>query len=374
MKLLSLGARDFRNLVEFRLEPSPRFNVIAGPNAQGKTNLLEAVYVLASLKSFRTNKHREMIRFSADRAIIKADVERAGRRPTVRVELGKRRRHVYMDGQPVRRLGDYLGTVQAVLFAPEDVALLRGAPSDRRTFLDRAIFNSRATYLDDVSDHERVLKQRNAVLRDDNPRLDLIDVYTGQLIEIGARIAAARIDYLHHFRPFFARAFGEIFDAELDVDLGMSVSWADEVDLDTRADLEAIRDSMRATFTSKRKSEMRRGYTLVGPQRDDFYIELAGRDASTHASQGQHRALVLALKTSEITMLRERFEIEPILLLDDVSSELDRARNAQLFDFLRGFEGQVFITTTSRDYIQVDTDEMSVWNVADGVLTEVSGH
>lgn len=369
MRLGSLAARNFRNLAEFHLEPHPRFNVIAGPNAQGKTNLLEAVFVLSALKSFRTAQHRELVRFDEARATVTARIERDdGQLRQVRLELDPQRRRIQLDGQNVRRLADYLGTLRVVLFAPEDVALLKGAPSERRTFLDRAVFNSRASYLEDLNATTQILKQRNALLRDDSPRLDLLEVYTDQLIDSGARVVSARLEWLAPFRAFFAAAFGDIFGHHLPVELVVEPSWADCVDLDALPSRDAIADQMRAAFTARRRDELRRGVTLVGPHRDDFTVLLGGRNARLHASQGQHRALVLALKTSEITMLRERFQIEPVLLLDDVSSELDRERNAQLFAFLAGFQGQVFISTTGREHILLE-HELAVWHVQQGVLT-----
>lgn len=373
MRLGALGARGLRNLQEFRIEPHPRFNIVAGRNAQGKTNLLEAVYVLGSLKSFRTASHRDMIHFDADAAVIVAHIEREGVARDVRVELDQRRRKVQVNGQYVRRLADYLGSVQAVLFAPEDVTLLKGSPGDRRTFLDRAVFNSRAASLEELTEHAGILKQRNALLKDERPAPQLLDVYTEQIADAGAKVAATRLDYLHQLEPYFRTAFTEIFgaDAGLDVALGMTVSWADEPLAAGSEPLGAdlIAEAMRREFARRRGEEVRRGTTVLGPHRDDLQVKLAGRLAKAHASQGQHRALVLALKVSEIQLLRERFNVEPVLLLDDVSSELDATRNGQLFDFLGGFHGQVFITTTSEAYIRLDPKhERKTWHIEQGVL------
>lgn len=377
MRLLSLGARHLRNLDEFRIEPHPRFNIITGRNAQGKTNLLEAVFVLGSLKSFRTSTHRDMVRFDHDTAVIVSRIERDGLERDVRIELDPRRRKVQVNGQYVRRLADYLGSVQAVLFAPEDVTLLKGSPSDRRTFVDRAVFNSRAASLEELNEHGKVLKQRNTVLRDERPSHDLLDIFTEQIVATGARVAASRLDYLHQLAPFFRESFGEIFGAGLEVGLAIDPSWLDEpIELGDAPppSADAIAELMTASFARRRGEELRRGTTVLGPHRDDLLVRLDGRPAKQHASQGQHRALVLALKVSEIRLLRERFHVEPVLLLDDVSSELDATRNGQLFDFLGGFEGQVFITTTHERYIRLAEEHgRRTWSIETGALTLVGG-
>lgn len=368
MRLKTIGARHFRNLEEFQLEPHPRFNVIAGPNAQGKTNLLESIFVLGALKSFRTSSQKDLVTTDEKKAIIQATLERGPHVRNIKLQLGGGGRKVWLNDRLARRLSDYLGTFQVVLFAPEDVSLLKGSPSARRTFLDRAVFNARAAYLEDLNRYEEVLKQRNGVLKDENPRRDLLEVYNQQLLELGTRVIDTRLTFLQSFSVFFARAFGDIFGANISARLTYEPSWTDEVNLDEPMQADQIYTVFEAALASKERSELRRGYTLVGPHRDDFSVLFDDMPVKTYASQGQHRAIVLALKTSEITMLRERFDVEPVLLLDDVSSELDRDRNSQLFDFLQTFTGQVFITTTSREYILLN-DEVSVWNVSDGRFT-----
>lgn len=373
MQLLTLGAERFRNLIDFEIEAHPRFNIFSGANAQGKTNLLEAIYVLGTLKSFRIQHPSELIRFGENDAVLSAHVDRAGARRQIQVSIKGGNRRVRVNGQSVRRLSDYLGTFAVVLFAPEDVSLLKGPPSDRRRFLDRAIFHSRAAYLDDISRYNEVLRQRNALLRDEHPRLDLLDVYTTQLCEHGARVLRSRLEFFRLFRPFFLDAFKRIFGAGLSSDLQYDTSKWFPQGFDLRedpADLPDLQKHLEQAFTRERRHELRRGRTLVGPHRDDFSVLLDGMPVRAVASQGQHRAFVLSLKISEITMLGDRFKVRPLLLLDDVSSELDRERNAQLFEFLSTFTGQVFITTTSRDHILIDRD-VTAWTVERGQLSEL---
>ena len=370
MRLLTLATRDFRNLAELRIEPHPRFNVIVGPNAQGKTNLLEAIYALASLKSFRASRPADMIAFDHDEALIDANLERQGARRHIRVRVANRSRAVWVNDQKQRRLADYLGLCQAVLFAPEDVAMLRASPGERRRFLDRATFNHRAAYLEDLNLFNDVLRQRNALLRDGHPQEAVLSVFTDQLCDLGAKLLSDRLSFLTEYRPFFQEAFAQIFGAELEVELSYIASWSDDpLALDAPPPEESVlRERLGEAFRVRRHAELRRGLTLAGPQRDDLLVSLLGKPAKTHASQGQHRALVLAMKIAEINLLSDRFDREPILLLDDVSSELDRDRSAYLFKFLSQFHGQVFITTTHRDYIPLD-EAVRVWGVSEGTIT-----
>jgi len=370
MRLLSLAFKNYRNLAAHRIEPHPRFNVMVGDNAQGKTNLLEAIYLLAVLKSFRTSKHTEVICFDEEKATLIGELERQGAERTIRIEVGRRNRRVWVNDQSIRRLSNYIGHCQVVLFAPEDVSMLKGSPSNRRKFIDRAVFNSRASYLADLDKYQEVLKQRNALLRDERPQIDVLEVFDDQLAELGARVISARIEFLKAFQPFFINAFESIFGNNHHSDYHYEASWRDtplSMD-DPLPDLGGLQNELLEGFKQRRRDELRRGQTLLGPHRDDLCVMLDHIPVKTHASQGQHRAFVLALKISEIKMLSERFGIEPLLLLDDVSSELDRQRNRQLFDFLNSFSGQVFLTTTSLDYILLDTP-FDAWTVRSGSIT-----
>ncbi|PIW00781.1 MAG: DNA replication/repair protein RecF [Deltaproteobacteria bacterium CG17_big_fil_post_rev_8_21_14_2_50_63_7] len=368
MRLQTLAAQHFRNLQDFRIVPHPRFNILIGYNAQGKTNLLESIYLSANLKSFRTHQNEELVRFGLQEARVVAEVQRGNDTLTLELKLQTRRRLVWVDGQLTRRLTDALGLLQVILFAPEDVALIKGQPSARRSFLDHAVFVSRASYLSILSDYNATLKRRNAVLKNDRRDAKLLEVYSEQLVEHGAEVIGARLELLRQLRPLFNDAFRNIFGAKLEASIRYRASWADQVDLDAPPDANTLRCAMLAAIRALGGDELRRKQSLVGPHRDDLEVLLDGTPAKAHASQGQHRSIVLALKCAEILLLKDRFGLEPILLLDDVSSELDSTRNQQLFSFLASLSGQVFITTTAREHILLDQDQ-SAWTVHQGGLT-----
>ncbi len=372
MLLKALRLSDFRNIESSTLEPHERFNVFTGHNGQGKTNLLEAIYLLGAVKSFRPQTNATLVRFKQTKATLEAKVDRGGSERIVKIEIHERGKKIFLNNNPVRNLTDFFGTLNVVMFGPEDISLLKGSPGERRRFIDRAIFNAHPAYATEVAGYEDVLSQRNALLK--APSLDrtLLSVYDEQLIQHGADLIARRLDFLDHFTPVLERTFAEIFDPGFKAELTYHVRWLEtQPDLETwRTDRFAIERDLAAALAATSGEERDRGHTVVGPHRDDLRATLNTLDVREFASQGQHRAFVLAMKIGEITYLEERYHFAPILLLDDVSSELDRERNRFLFDFLRGRdEGQVFITTTHRDYILLD-DDLKVFDVDSGEVTE----
>lgn len=371
MLLEALRLQNFRNLEHVELEPHPRFNILAGDNGQGKTNLLEAVYLLSAVKSFRPQTNSDLIQFDHEQATLEAKVDRGGSERIVRLEVAGRGKKIFLNDNTVRQLSDFFGTVNVVMFGPEDIAILKGSPSERRRFIDRAIFNAQPAFATETQHYDDVLQQRNALLKGHGVDESLLSVYDEQLVQYGAKIIERRLNFLRHFRPIMSRTFKAIFDESFEADIRYDMKWSDRDDL-TEANLETLLDIERVLqegLDRTRGDERMRGYTLIGPHRDDLQTLLDGRDVKTFASQGQHRAFVLAMKIAEITHLEERYHFAPILLLDDVSSELDRERNRFLFDFLRSrMEGQVFITTTHRDYILLDED-VQTYRVEGGNIT-----
>jgi len=335
------------------LEPAPRFNVFAGDNGQGKSNLLETIYVVAALRSFRTARLADLIAFGGAQATIAARVEHAGGHRLYELVIEPGTRRVRLDGKTVRPLSRYFGEFNVVLFAPEDLQIPRGAPADRRRFLDRAVFNRRGDYLALVSDYEKVLKNRNALLRGvaQGQRTarqiePMLEVYDQQAARLGAEMVTRRRDYLAELRPAFQAAFEAITRTGSTVDLGYAC--ADEVAASADAELPATFERL---YAQSRGRDLARGVTTVGPHRDDLAFSFAAREAGSFASQGQLRAIVLAWKTSELDLLKRVHGEPPILLLDDVSSELDPTRNRYLFEYLAHRDGQCFITTTHPDFV-----------------------
>ena len=352
MRIQLLTADGVRNLQPLQLEPRERFNVFVGDNGQGKTNLLEAIYAVAALRSFRTSKLADMIAFGAAEARIGARVVKDELERTYELTIGPQGRRVLLDGKSARPLARYFGGFNVVVFTPEDLALPRGAPGERRRFLDRAVFNASPAYLGHVQDYEKVLKQRNAILKLAGQGAmsparveEMLTIYDLQLADYGLTIATARHKLVEEIRVELAQAFTAITHGE-------RVASASYVSKTAGATVEEI----LAQHKAGRAKDLATQTTQAGPHRDDIAFTLDDRDAGGFASQGQLRAIMLAWKTAELAVLARTHGDRPILLLDDVSSELDAARNAYLFEHLALQAGQVFITTTHEGHVLLTRD------------------
>lgn len=373
MRIEALRLSSVRNLVPTHLEPSARFNVFAGDNGQGKTNLVEAVFVVATVRSFRTTQLSDLVGFGAERAHISAQVQSLGMTRVYDLEIAPGAKKVRIDGKAVRPLSKYFGDFNVVLFAPEDLQIPRGAPAERRRFLDRAVFNRRHDYLPAIQRYELTLKNRNAVLRKaaESGGLarqlgDLLDVYDEQLAELGCSVIAARVAYLEELGPLLVEAFSEITRTGLRAEI--DYVWAGQ-----RASVAGVPsiEDQRRMLREARPKDVARQATTVGPHRDDLLFFLEAHDAGSFASQGQLRAMVLAWKTAELGLLTRQRQDAPILLLDDVSSELDAQRNRYLFEHLAPRAGQCFITTTHPSHVLVSAGERRDYRVAGGAITQV---
>jgi len=346
-----------RNLAPLTLEPGEHFNVFYGDNGQGKTNLLETVFVVSTLRSFRTQRLAELIAFDVEEAHIGARVQRDELTRVYELVLKQRSRRVRLDGKTVRPVSRYFGQFNVVLFSPEDLLIPKGSPGARRRFLDRAVFNRQPAHLSVVRDYEKAIKSRNTLLKDAMAsgalNRDLLAVYDEQVATLGARLVAARIGLLVELAPHFRRAFDAITKAGLSVD----VRYDSTLELvEGTPPVDDIAEALRGQLADARATDLRRTTTSVGPHRDDITFRFADRAASSFASQGQLRALVLAWKTSELELLEQVHGEAPILLLDDVSSELDATRNEYLFEFLRHRHNQCFITTTHPKHVLLSSN------------------
>jgi len=355
-----LTAEGVRNLKPVTLSPRERFNVFVGDNGQGKTNLLEAIYAVATLRSFRTAKLAELIAFGAPgsddaaarSARIGARVLKDELTRVYELAIVPGGRRVTLDGKAARPLARYFGGFNVVVFTPEDLGLPRGSPGDRRRFLDRAVFNLRAEYLAQMQDYEKVIKQRNTVLKMAGqgalmpPRVnELLEVYDAQLVPLALSVANARAEMVERVSGELAPAFANITRTGL-------TARARYVSKIAGSSTETVETLLR----EGRVKDLATCATQTGPHRDDLAFELDERDAGAFASQGQLRAIMLAWKSAELAVLARAHGDRPILLLDDVSSELDPARNQYLFEHLAEGAGQCFITTTDGRHVLLDRD------------------
>lgn len=358
MLLLRLHLEDFRNLSSVELIPSPRASITVGQNGQGKTNLLEAVYFLATLKPLRANKLSELVRFGAERARITGRFLIGGAEREISVEVSEGQRQAFVDGKKAPSLEEYFGGVSVVAFTPDDLEVIKGGPDLRRTFLDRAVFNRFPGFLKESRDYARALKSRNRLLKV-GAEPSYLSAFDETLCKVAARVWLRRRALLAEVAPRAVAAFGSIGRTEFPARFSYSPAHL-SLDFD-QATEESLQAAMSETLSARMARDVERGFTSVGPHADDLQIHLGDRAARAFASQGQQRALVLAWKIAEIENLKEAHGFLPLLLLDDVSSELDPERNAYLMSYLFQSGAQVFLTTTDATLVDKAAGADSRW-------------
>ena len=336
----SLGIRGFRNLVSVDLALGPRLNVFSGDNGQGKTSLLEATYAVATSRSFRSSKLGELVGTYGDTASVRAVVvEEDGSREQV-VGLKRGSRVVRIDGRRPATLAEYATATPVVAFHPGAIALSSGASAERRRLLDRVALHESPASLAEADAYTRALRSRQRILDVRGELARDLSQWEELVVRHGLAVAEARDRAAAKLLPRAVAAFGRLGPRGLSL-AGRYVRGAPE---------EA--GSYRSALEGSRVRDRARGSASVGPHRDDVELELGGRPARGIASQGQHRTIVLSLQLAEIEVIAEKRGMRPILLLDDVSSELDAARTTALFDSLREERGQVLLTTTRPELIE----------------------
>jgi DNA replication and repair protein RecF len=390
MHVERLYAAQFRNLrgltgaEPLDWQPHPHFNLLTGDNGEGKTNTLEALAILATLRSFRTPKLTDCLAFAGPgqpavtSASLATSVQVQGLRRDLGLSLQHKGKKLLLDGKAVTA-GGFVGHLTAVLFVPSDLTLAHDEPDVRRKWLDRLCFNHYPQHLTDLRQVESVLANRNALLKQGRERLangqpfdaDLIAVYDDLLARHGAQVTLRRLQVLQRFAPKAAEVFGRVAAPGLQLDLryaaktalgplGTAVPDLADVDLLAGHWLQTLAAALLDDLTVQRRRDLALGYTSRGPHRDDVLMLLSGRPAAQHASQGQSRAMVLACKIAEIRSLEEMLGEPPLLLMDDVSSELDAERNRALMAYLSDLGGQVVLTTTDPGYIRVSAPRQVV--------------
>ena len=356
VQLDELTLVNFRNIQKAVIRPCSRFNVISGQNGMGKTNLVEAVYLLGALRSFRTAKRAELILHGAPKAKVKGTFGSVHAGLQCDIDVEEKSRSVTADGKRVSASGRHFQMLPMVLFHPQVVELVQGSPDARRRFIDRALFQADVSYPSLFKSYSRVIANRNRILKDGTPDRRALYPFDLQLAELGSKIVRLRREFIALMEPFFTEAVTQISAGN-----SAAMVYQPKIDGDEEAFLKALGD--RFTQDCARK------YTTGGPQSDDVLFTLNDHEAKKFGSQGQQRTLVLAAKIAETRALTGSTGKIPLLLFDDVSSELDRSRNRHLFEFLQGMGGQVFITTTHRDYIHIDGERRD-FTVNDGGFEE----
>ena len=363
MRLKHIFISSFRNILQAEVAPHERFNILYGMNGQGKTNFLEAIFLLGTMKSFRMAKNQDLVAWGSQQALINGMVEKDGSSREISLLIGGEGRKVRIDRKPVIKLADFFGAVNCVVFSPEEITMARGAPEQRRRYLDRAVFSSDASYLAIHHDYHRVLKHRNAMLR--RGEREGLDIWSDKLADCGARLMERRAAYLDGIRPLMQGFYRELAGSGENADLIYHPQAADEF-----AASSSCRSVLRQLLARREQEELRRGVSLAGPHRDDVEFLLNGRLLRLHGSQGQQRSFVLALKMAEIEYLQQQHGAPPVLLLDDMTSELDERRNRNLMEYLNNKAMQVFVTTTDPRNLKTDSmEDYAGFHVEHGIVT-----
>ena len=387
MRLTRLLLEDFRSYARAELRPEPGLTIVAGPNGAGKTNLLEAIFVTVTGRSHRAGSDAEMVRHGRPYARIRLDLVDPQAGETAKVELVlpaedapvEIRMRVTVNGV-ARRATSVRDTVRSVLFCPEEMLLLIGAPSERRRFLDAILAQRQRAAGRDLAELARILAQRNALLRAirrEEATADSLDFWDEQLAVVGARVmaarlqlvaeVAARIPALHDAVAPAAEQGDQVRLAYADT---LKDAWPDRRAGDGAAPAhEELAEAYRRRIRQLRDKELWNGATLVGPQRDDLRVELAGREVATHASRGQQRTIILALKLAETDLLGADGARTPVVLLDDVFSELDSDRAERSLALLLE-RGQVLVTMADLASLPAGRRGVTVWQVGDGRLSQ----
>jgi DNA replication and repair protein RecF len=387
MRLTRLVLEDFRSYASAELHPEPGLTIVAGPNGAGKTNLLEAVFVAVTGRSHRAGADAELVRHGRPFARVRLDLAGAQGAATARVELllpaedapPEIRKRVTVNGLP-RRASSIGDTVRVVLFRPEEMLLLVGAPSERRRFLDAILAQRHRAAARDLAELGRILAQRNALLRAirrEEATPDNLSFWDEQLALVAARVMAARLDLVADL----AAALPALHDAVAPADeQGEQVrlsyadtlkdAWPERPPATAPAPpLEQLEAAYRRRIVQVREKELWNGVSLVGPHRDDLRVELAGREVATHASRGQQRTIILALKLAETDLLGADGAPTPIVLLDDVFSELDADRSDRSLSLLLE-RGQVLVTMADLATLPAGRRGVTIWQVGEGRLSQ----
>jgi DNA replication and repair protein RecF len=347
MYVSRLSATDFRSYAQVDLDFDPGVTALVGPNGQGKTNLAEAIGYLATLASHRVSQDAPLVREGAGRAIVRGIVMQDGRDTLLEVEInpGKANR-ARRGGGALPKARDLLGTLRTVLFAPEDLSIVKGDPSGRRDFLDDLLVARAPRYAGVRADYERVLRQRNALLksaggaRRAGSELRTLDVWDAHLAEAGAALLAGRHELVDALRPLVDKSYTAVSRGGGPTGVEYSSSVAPEIAGST--DRELLGAALAAALAAIRDKELDRGLTLVGPHRDDLLLSIGGLPARGYASHGESWSLALALRLAAYDLLRADGG-EPVLILDDVFAELDATRRQSLAELVAPAE-QVLIT------------------------------
>jgi len=359
-----LKLTNFRNYDSLDLSFSPKVNIILGENAQGKTNLVESLYILGFGKSFRTSQDKDLILMSEMYTHVSADVTKSDRTFTVDFKYNqKQKKEIKINDVPLGKLSELIGELNVVIFSPEDLQLIKGSPQLRRKYIDKSISQIYPYYYRLLIDYNKVLKQRNNLLKQKDVS-KMIEIWDEQLSDFGAKIMTYRLDFLKELKKICYDIHYKISQEKEHLKIEYISNYLPK-NLGDSDVYDKIYSGMLLNLKSRLELDIRRGYTSVGPHRDDLSFFINDKESKKFGSQGQVRTTALSLKLSEITIIKKILKESPILILDDVLSELDHTRQNELINYISDI--QTFITTTEiKSILEVHIEDANILNVKDG--------
>ena len=353
MYIEKIKLNNFRNYEQLELDLNKDINIIYGNNAQGKTNIIEAIFLSSFGKSFRTSKEKEMIRFNEQSCLVEIFYQKKDRDGKVKIEIGNKKQ-ISLNGIKLKKLSELLGNINIVIFTPDDINILKDGPASRRRFLDMMIGQLRPNYVYNLNMYLKTIEQRNNYLRqirEENKPEEMLEIWDENLAEYGEKIYIYRNEFINKILNKINNIHKNITDAKEEI----RIEYLSNCD---------NKENYLKLLKERRKLDIIKGYTTKGIHRDDFVIYINDKEVSTYGSQGQNRTAVLSLKLSELQVVYDEIGEYPILLLDDFMSELDEVRRKNFLNNIKNT--QVILTGT--DKIELSDVEYSIFNIKEGKI------
>lgn len=351
MWISKINLINFRNYNKEEIKLEKNINIFYGENAQGKTNIIESIFMGSMGKSFRAKKDAEMIKLGQKNSIIEIFFKKEDRDGKIKIELSNKK-NIYLNGIKLKKLSELLGNINVVIFTPDDINILKGGPQNRRRFLDIMISQMKPNYMYNLNLYQKTIEQRNNYLRqirEFNKSDEMLEIWDEKLVDYACKIYEYRKEFMKKINEKIVNIHSEITDNK------------EKIKIEYNSDCDS-REKYIELLKQRRKLDIIKGYTTKGIHRDDFKIFINERELGIYGSQGQHRTSILSLKMAELDIIKEEIGEYPILLLDDFMSELDEKRRKHLLEKISNI--QVIITCT--DKIKLENKDVLIYNVKDG--------
>ena len=341
MEILEINYINFRNLIDGSVKFFPKLNLFFGKNGQGKTSLLEAVYFNATGKSFRTSKVNEMMKYGVKRTGVYIVYRDNIGEKTLTVKFNDNKKEYYYNNKKVP-YDEFYGKLNVVTYIPEDIVLITGSPSMRRTFFDGEIAQTNSEYFQDLKNYNKLLKIRNKYLKEERTKDTEYLVYEDEFIKYGAKVIEKRLEYVQKISIILNLNYRKLFDNKKELSLSYECHLGNIKKLSLKEIEKLLREKIKKNFSQ----EKRYGFSLCGPQKDDFLFILNGHEAKSTASQGEKKSIIFSLKLSEIDMVIREKKENPVLIIDDISSYFDSNRKESILNYLEKRNIQVLVSST----------------------------